>query len=153
MRRIAPPATLIVVSLLMGWFAHRLGLGSISQPGPGFFPFWICAGLAATSVRLMTQSLRLSPDKEATSETGAVFKLAGCLRVFSVMAGTALFGLLLEVSGFLATTFIFMAFCWLVVDRQPFLRGFMISAIASTTAFLLFVKVLNVHFPRGLLGF
>ncbi len=153
MRRIASPAALLIVSLLMGWFAHRLGLGSISRPGPGFFPFWICAGLAATSVRLMTQSLRPSPDEEATSETGAVFKLAGCLRVFSVMAGTALFGLLLEVSGFLATTFIFMAFCWLVVDRQPFLRGLLISAIASTAAFLLFVKVLNVHFPRGLLGF
>ncbi len=153
MRRIATPAALLIVSLLMGWFAFRLGLGSITRPGPGFFPFWICAGLAATSVRLMAQSLRPSPDEEASSETGAVFTFAGCRRVFSVMAGTALFGLLLEVFGFLTTTFIFMAFCWLAVDRQPFLRGLLISAIASTAAFLLFVKVLNVHFPRGLLGF
>ena len=153
MRRIAPPATLIVVSLLMGWFAHRLGLGSITRPGPGFFPFWICMGLAATSAYLMWQTLSPSPEDEAASESETVFTLAGYRRVVSVMAGTALFGLLLEVSGFLATTFIFMSFCWLVVDRQPFLRGLLISAIASTAAFLLFVKLLNVHFPRGLLGF
>lgn len=151
MRRIAPPAALLAVSLLMGWFAHRLGLGSVNRPEPGFFPFWICAGLAATSLYLMTRHLRQSPEDEASSE--AVFTLAGSRRVLSVMAGTALFGLLLEVSGFLAATFIFMAFCWLVIDRQSLLRGLLISAVASAAAFALFVKALNVHFPRGLLGF
>lgn len=153
MRRFAPPAALLAVSILMGWFAHRLGLGSITRPGPGFFPFWICAGLAATSVYLMTRHFRPSPEDEAPPESGAVFTLAGSKRVLSVMAGTALFGLLLEFSGFLATTFIFMAFCWLVIDRQSLLRGLLISAAASAAAFVLFVKLLNVHFPRGLLGF
>ena len=153
MRRIAPPAALLAVSLLMGWFAHRLGLGSITRPGPGFFPFWTCFGLAATSVYLMTRHLRQSPEDEASTEPEAVFTLAGYRRVLSVMAGTAIFGLLLEVSGFLATTFIFMAFCWLVIDRQSLLRGLLISAAASAAAFVLFVKLLNVHFPRGLLGF
>ena len=46
-----------------------------------------------------------------------------------------------------------MAFCWLVIDRQSLLRGLLISAVASAAAFALFVKALNVHFPRGLLGF
>lgn len=151
MRRFAPPAALLAVSLLMGWFAHRLGLGSVNRPEPGFFPFWICAGLAATSLYLIWRSLRQSPEDEASSD--AVFTLAGYRRVLSVMAGTALFGLLLEVSGFLAATFIFMAFCWLVIDRQSILRGLLISAVASAAAFALFVKALNVHFPRGLLGF
>ena len=120
---------LLAVSLLMGWFAHRLGLGSITRPGPGFFPFWTCFGLAATSVYLMTRYLRQSPEDEASTEPEAVFTLAGYRRVLSVMAGTAIFGLLLEVSGFLATTFIFMAFCWLVIGppvpppRAPDLGG------------------------------
>ena len=153
MRRFAPPAALLAVSLLMGWFAHLLGLGSVNRPEPGFFPFWICAGLAATSLYLMTRTLRQSPEDEASSEPEVVFTLAGLRRVLSVMAGTALFGLLLEVSGFLAATFIFMAFCWLVIDRQSLLRGLLISGVASAAAFLLFVKLLNVHFPRGLLGF
>ena len=153
MRRFAPPAALLAVSILMGWFAYRLGLGSVNRPEPGFFPFWICAGLAATSLYLMSRSLRQGPEDEASSDSGAVFTLAGYRRVLSVMAGTALFGLLLEVSGFLAATFIFMAFCWLVIDRQSLLRGLLISAVASAAAFVLFVKLLNVHFPRGLLGF
>lgn len=153
MRKFAPPAALLVVSLLMGWFAHRLGLGSVNRPEPGFFPFWTCFGLAATSLFLMARTLRTSPDDEASPETETVFTLARFRIVFSVMAGTALFGLLLEYFGFLATTFIFMAFCWLVIDRQSLLRGLLISAAASVAAFLLFVKVLNVHFPRGLLGF
>ena len=153
MRKFASPAALLAVSLLMGWFAHRLGLGSITRPGPGFFPFWICTGLAATSLYLMTQRLRPSPEDEAPTESEGVFTLGRFRRVLSVMAGTALFGLLLEFSGFLATTFIFMAFCWLVIDRQSLLRGLLISAVASAAAFVLFVKLLNVHFPRGLLGF
>ena len=153
MRKFAPPAALLIASLLMGWFAHRLGLGSITRPEPGFFPFWICFGLAATSLYLVTRSLRPDPEEEASTESESVFTLAGYRRVFTVMAGTALFGLLLEFSGFLATTFIFMAFCWLVIDRQPLLRGLLISAAASAAAFFLFVKLLNVHFPRGLLGF
>ena len=152
MRKIAPPAALLAVSILMGWFAHGLGLGSINRPEPGFFPFWICAGLAATSLYLMTRSPGPSSG-EASSEPEAVFTLAGYRRVFSVMAGTALFGLLLEFVGFLATTFVFMAFCWLVIDRQSLFRGLLISAVASAAAFALFVKALNVHFPRGLLGF
>ena len=151
MRRIAPPAALLAVSMLMGWFAYRLGLGSVNRPEPGFFPFWICFGLAATSLYLIWRSPRPNPEDEATAQ--AVFTLAGYRRVLSVMAGTALFGLLLEVSGFLAATFIFMAFCWLVIDRQSLLRGLLISGIASAAAFVLFVKLLNVHFPRGLLGF
>ena len=153
MQRFAPPAALLAVSTLMGWFAYRLGLGSVNRPEPGFFPFWICAGLAATSLYLMSRSLRQGPEDEASTESEAVFTLAGYRRVLSVMAGTALFGLLLEVSGFGAATFIFMAFCWLVIDRQSLLRGLLISAVASAAAFVLFVKLLNVHFPRGLLGF
>ena len=153
MQRFAPPAALLAVSTLMGWFAYRLGLGSVNRPEPGFFPFWICFGLAVTSLYLMTRHLRQSQGDEASSDSGAVFTLAGYRRVLSVMAGTALFGLLLEVSGFGAATFIFMAFCWLVIDRQSLLRGLLISAVASAAAFVLFVKLLNVHFPRGLLGF
>ena len=123
MQRFAPPAALLAVSLLMGWFAHRLGLGSVTRPEPGFFPFWICFGLAATSIYLMSRSLRPGPDDEASSGSDAVFTLARFRRVISVMAGTALFGLLLEFSGFLATTFVFLAFCWLVIDRQSHPAG------------------------------
>ena len=153
MRRIASPAALFVFSLLAGWFAHRLGLGNISQPEPGFFPFWISAGLAVTSLHLMMQSIREGTADEFLAEYETVFSFVGFRRVIAVMMGTALFGLLLEVLGFLLTTFIFMVFCWVVVDRQPFLRGLLISAAASGATFLLFVKMLNVHFPRGLLGF
>ena len=153
MRRIAPPAALLVLSLLTGWFAHRLGLGGISRPEPGFFPFWISAGLTAISLHLMVQSIRERTADELLGEFETVFSFAGFRRVVVVMVGTALFGLLLEALGFFLTTFIFMAFCWLAVDRQPFLRGLLISAAVSGASFLLFVKVLNVHFPRGLLGF
>jgi putative tricarboxylic transport membrane protein len=87
----------------------------------------------------------------AAAET--VFSLAGFRRVVVVMLGTALFGIFLEALGFILTTFVFMVFCWLVVDRQPYLRGLLISAAASGTSFILFAKMLNVHVPRGLLGF
>ena len=80
--------------------------------------------------------------------------------MFQVLSGLVTLGVpvkfrvpALEDLGFLLTTFIFMAFCWLAVDRQPFLRGLLISAAVSGASFLLFAKVLNVHFPRGLLGF
>jgi hypothetical protein len=137
----------------MGWFAHRLGLGSISRPAPGFFPFWISVGLTVTSLHLMVQSIRERTADELLAEFETVFSFVGFWRVVVVMVGTALFGLLLEALGFLFTTFIFMSFCWLAVDRQPLLRGLLISAAASGVSFFLFVKVLNVHFPRGLLGF
>ena len=153
MCRIAPPAALLVFSLVMGWFAHGLGLGSISRPAPGFFPFWISIGLTATSLHLMIQSIREGTADELPAAFETVFSLTGFRRVVIVMVGTALFGLLLEDLGFLLTTFIFMAFCWLAVDRQPYLRGLLISAAVSGASFLLFAKVLNVHFPRGLLGF
>jgi len=152
-RRIAPPAALFVFSLLMGFFAHRLGLGNISQPGPGFFPFWISAGLTFSSLHLMVWSMRELTADELFAAAETVFSLAGFRRVVVVMLGTALFGIFLEALGFILTTFVFMVFCWLVVDRQPYLRGLLISAAASGTSFILFAKMLNVHFPRGLLGF
>ena len=149
MRRASPSAALLVFSLLMAWTAYGLGLGGITQPAPGFFPFWISSCLALTSMALLVQSLR----EEESARSLPWFEFSVFWPVLAVIAAPATFGILLEHIGFLPATFLMLAVFWFGIDGQPPVRGLLITATSAVCAYLLFDKLLGVHFPRGLLGF
>ena len=138
---------LLAFSLLMAWQAFALRLGVLSNPGPGFFPFWIAMGLMGTSLVLLVEARR--------GHRGSVPRMsfAGFGRVLLVSASIAAYGALLEYIGFVLTTLGFLVFLSAGIDRQPPLRSTLLAALSVAGAYLLFDALLRVQFPRGPLGF
>jgi hypothetical protein len=124
----------------MGVKSLALRLGTPTSPGPGFFPFWLCVGLAVVAMGL------LLADRAATAPG------VGAGQAVVAAAAVAGYGLLLEPLGFVLATFVLLAFLWRVVARRPTLRAVAGAAMATAATWLVFDVLLRVRFPRGVLG-
>lgn len=128
----------------MGVAAHGLGLGSLSTPGPGFFPFLNAVGLGLTALILIVQArYQARRDGESGSHWPMVLGLA---------MGIAAYGILVDHLGFPLTSFLFLLLCWVVVAREPLRRSVILAAVMAAAAYLLFDRLLGVRLPSGLLG-
>lgn len=139
-----PLLVLLAFALAMSAAAQRLGLGSLSTPGPGFFPFLNAVGLGLTALVLVVQARR---QARHDGESGSAWPI-----VLGVTAGIAAYGILVDHLGFPLTSFLFLLLCWVVVARQPVWRSVMLAAVTAVTIYLLFDRLLGVRLPRGLLG-
>ena len=139
-----PLLVLLAFALATGAAAQHLGLGSLSTPGPGFFPFLNAVGLGLTALVLVVQARH---RVRHVGESGSPWPI-----VLGVAAGIAAYGILVEHLGFPLTSFLFLLLCWVVVARQPVWRSVMLAAATAATAYLLFDRLLGVRLPSGLLG-
>jgi putative tricarboxylic transport membrane protein len=121
-----------------------LKLGTLSQPGPGFFPFWGGVVLAVLALMLLATALRRR----------AGIDLSGLRSRRVVVVVVALLGyvVLLEPLGFGTVTFLFL-FLLLRLER----RGWLVSAASAlggaVVCYALFQLWLKTQLPVGPLGF
>jgi len=121
-----------------------LKLGTLSQPGPGFFPFWGGIVLAVLALMLLATALRRR----------AGIDLSGLRSRRVVVVVVALLGyvVLLEPLGFGTVTFLFL-FLLLRLER----RGWLVSAASALggamACYALFQLWLKTQLPVGPLGF
>jgi putative tricarboxylic transport membrane protein len=122
----------------------HLRLGTLHQPGPGFFPFWAGVVLALLSLMSLFGSLK---KRDMLSLSG--FKSPKLLLVTGALLA---YLLLLETLGFLIVTFLFL----LLLFRLGY-RGWGVSAVLALTAavasFAIFQLWLKTQLPIGPFGF
>ena len=121
-----------------------LKLGSLSRPGPGFFPFWgaIVLGLLAIvlivdSLRRDAVSLRIRPD--SAKPVVVVAALLGYL-------------LLLESLGFVVVTFLFLVLL-LRLERRGWAFSAVSAGVGAFASYVLFQLWLKTQLPTGPFGF
>jgi putative tricarboxylic transport membrane protein len=122
----------------------QLKLGTLHQPGPGFFPFWAGVLLGILSLILLINSLK---NRERLS-------LSGLKSTKFLLATGAILAylLLLETLGFVTITFLFL----LLLLRLEY-KGWMFSAASAlagtVAAYALFQLWLKTQLPAGPFGF
>ncbi len=126
----------------------KLGLGRMSAPGPGLIPF-------ATGGLIIILSLGVIVETHLRSKDEVEVKLFRGKRmgvIISVFLSLFLYILLLNLIGFYISTFLLLLFLFKISEKQSW--GFAIGASLLTTifTFLLFDYLLNLSFPKGLLG-
>ena len=123
-------------------FVH-LKLGTLSQPGPGFFPFWggVVLGLLSLIQLLKSQkrdSLSLSGLKSSK------FLLA--------TGATLAYLLLLEKIGFVTITFLFL-FLLFRLEYKGWVSSTAFALAGAVSSYALFKLWLKTQLPAGPFGF
>jgi len=120
----------------------RLNPGTLRNPGPGFLPLVMALLLISFSLFLVVKEL-FKPEK-----------FLGGIRwknQLLIVASVALYGFVLDLIGFLFSTFIlmFVLFGLRFSGKKKWLTVFLFAAATALVGWLVFSVALNVPFPRA----
>ena len=137
----------LLLSIYASSEAVRLGLGTGTRPGPGFFPFGAAAaiGIIALSRLLKARVERPPMTISADSTTGDSKK------ILWVIGGLVLYGLVLEFIGFVLCTFILVAFFLKAVASRSWVTTLSFALSVALAAHLFFNVALKAQLPTGIL--
>jgi putative tricarboxylic transport membrane protein len=133
------------LSLYICYESVRLGVGSLRKPGSGFFPFWSGAAIGIFTLVILFQSWKLKTDEKRSSQGSWREKI---ICFFSLLA----FALLLKKLGFLVTTFLFMGFFLMIVERKGWITAVLTALAVALASYGLFEICLQSQLPKGILG-
>jgi hypothetical protein len=124
----------------------RLEVGSVSRPGPGFFPLVLSLGLAGVAAALLVRALRAAPAPAAPAEPTQHRRL-----VATVLA-LAVYVLVFERLGFILATVGTLAFLFGALGRYRWPVAAGVAVLVALAAWVLFDTWLQVRLPAGVLG-
>ena len=129
--------------------AYRLNLGTVHEPGPGFFPFGAGFIMLLLSLAALLQSRAKKQKVEETSRQ-ETFRW---WNILIILAAITAYALSLEKIGFLINTFLFMCLLLKVVEPQTWKTAIIGGLITTLAANLVFNVVFRTQIPKGILGF
>ncbi len=137
------------VGLLFALYSRHVEIGTWDEPGPGFVPFWAGAVVIAMSVLLIGKALAM---RASTSE--AFFPQPDSWRrvLYTLMALIG-YNFLLKPMGFVLVTFFFVGFLVKFIFPGSWKKAFLAAFLSTAGVRLIFVNLLEINFPKGLLGF
>jgi putative tricarboxylic transport membrane protein len=121
----------------------KLKLGTLRQPGPGFFPFWGAVILGTLSLILLARSLRSRERLNFGAVRWSALVLA--------LAALLIYLLFLETLGFVIVTFCFLLLLFRF-GEIGWIKSAASSIVATSLAYALFQLWLRVQLPRGWFG-
>lgn len=161
----------IACALLICIGSYRLSLGSLSDPGPGMFPFlagvalcvlsmiewWNISRASRKGTRTLAQSVGDGAAGARAAAAEAVESLftnrLGALKAAAIIAALLIYSLTMEHLGFILSTTLFIAFLLWLVERQRWYVIVLGSVVSSLTTYLVFKVWLDTALPVGLFGF
>ncbi len=128
----------------------RYGVGSLHQPGSGFFPFCGALVLSISGTVTLVQALRQKGEEEAPAGKGAERRWQS---VLYLLIAAAVYGVILETVGFVLCTFFLFLYFLRVVAPTRWSRALLISVCVAVASHLVFNVGLDAELPKGFLGF
>jgi hypothetical protein len=136
---------LLVLGLAISVISWGYGFGSLGQPGPGLYPFFVGAAIAVFSLFIFIAELRSATRKppldKAGASTLALMTLTFCLWIVAM-----------PLLGYVIVTLLATyAFCK-IMKLEGWRMPLAVSAGTALFIYALFDLWLYVDLPRGLLG-
>lgn len=124
----------------------RLGVGSLSTPGPGLVPFGagLILGFFGLILLLCTfaKEGRIAVPWRPDTQWGTMI---------SILLSVLSYAFLIDVLGFFVVTFLWIGFICHGVGKMGWKATVLTSVLTTVFCFLLFEYFLNIRFPRGIL--
>ena len=148
MRRgeLAAGVVLLLFACAILWGALQMSAGTSGAPGPGFLPRVLGSLLALLSIGLIVRALRLEPAADTTVALG---HRDITLTVFALVV----FGLAFEYAGFVLSATLFMFVLLRAFAKRGWLSSLAAAIAIVLVAYYIFVKLLGVSLPAGLVPF
>ncbi len=141
----------LVFGLLCMYGSVLLGLGTLREPGTGFFP--LLAGGFFTLLALVVFVRSLIPGRGFQPRIPSLWKETIWHRPLAVGVLMAGYILALERIGFLLTSLIVLLIMLKGVEKFPWWKTLLISIVSSGSTYLLFHVILKATLPTGIFGF
>lgn len=141
--------TLEGIGILVIVESYGLGLQTLTNPGPGLFPFLLGILLCALSLSPFITSLKDLIKINRIKKDQVVEPQANIIELVAVIACLIGYFLLLNTLGFLIDTFLFLFGLFLIGSPRNFLHVAILSAAVDGLAYLVFKILLQVQFPSG----
>jgi putative tricarboxylic transport membrane protein len=130
--------------------ALQQGLMRRGVPGPGFLPFF--SGLALIFVSLFV-SIPALRQREKSESRNFFLERDSFRKILLALIALFAFGIAMEYVGYLLTTFLFMFFVARIMEPKGSRTIALLAFFTAVLSHLLFVVLLEVQLPKGLLGF
>jgi hypothetical protein len=139
---------LLATGIGLCYRANQLGLGQVSDPGPGFTIFLAATVLVVLSVVLVASSLWL-PENEAGGESDAI----RWGKIGLIFISLIVYGLVLRKLGFVLSTFLLVLIFLRLIERKTWFVALLSGVAMSLGTYVVFDWLLQARLPRGVLGF
>lgn len=137
----------IVISLITFIGGYRLSRGTFSEPGPGFFPFYLSIILIILSSGLFIKFIRKRIQREELLEFKGRNK-----KIFLAVLGLFGYLLTLKIMGFIISGILILTLLLKFVEERTW-KLTLIIVLTCTAISFIFGKYLGIPFPKGILGF
>jgi putative tricarboxylic transport membrane protein len=121
-------------------------MGKWRHPGPGFFPFGLAIALILLSLALIFKHWKKDPSPQP------FWPERTWLRPLLGVAILVSYALVVDVIGFILTTFLFLIIWMRVIERLRWRTILSISVGTTVALYLIFNLFLEVPLPSGFLG-
>ena len=145
---------LVGTAFLVGSFQYDF-YRNVDQVGPGYLPRFAGAFLVILGVLLLIQEIRVGSQLGGDS---GIAQASGALNRSTVIKLVTVFGLitvallLVPVLGLIVSLVLLIPALTIGVERMPVGRSLILTLGAGVIAYLLFIVVLSVPLPMGILG-
>jgi putative tricarboxylic transport membrane protein len=140
----------ILFSLGVIKLTTRLSLGSLHEPGPGFFPLLLSFVILGLSSALLFRTL-IKGRLQMGGIASQLFK--SLVKISPVLILLSLYAIFLDTLGFLIVTFLLIFLLLEVIYRQKWWVSLITAGAGSMGTYLIFQIWLQSQLPKGLLGF
>jgi hypothetical protein len=141
----ASGAALALAGAAIAWQSWQYPLGSVSAPGPGYLPFALGIALLAFGAFIALAGGRSSPFGWQRFDDGP--------KGLAILAGLAFAALALERLGYRITIAVLLVYYLGVLERRPWVRTLVLTAVVALGSHHLFARWLRVPLPVGVFGF
>jgi putative tricarboxylic transport membrane protein len=133
--------------------SYRLGLGKLSMPGPGTFPFIASAALGIISASLLIRTLFKETSRETIADVSDDSEPINWQNIVLTLAAMLVYVGIFSWLGFVLSTFGIMIFLVREVGKAPWHVSLLTAASITLASYLLFEVALDAQLPKGILDF
>ena len=142
---------MILVGFYVAAGALRLGVGSVNKPGAGFIFLWLAVILAGLAVIDLVTTIIENKRKSAIRKP--LWKGFRWGKVILVLAGLGVYAIVLDILGFILSTFLVLFFLFKAVEPVRWRDAIIGSVLTIAVVYAVFGIWLKVPFPSGIFGY
>jgi len=137
---------LVGLSIIICLASVRLGIGEFGNPGPGLLPFLTSSLLFFLCMTVFIMDF-IRPDEG--EERGPLLAVGTLKKPFVLVVLLFGFTFLLNIFGYLITTFFLMFFMFFMLDPKRWRLHIVVGAVVASLSFFFF-KWFQVQLPTGI---